>query len=144
MLVRKVGTDYPVKRRFVPEERSTQPHYWRILKIKIKNRQTADRLTLGFHDAHFLPHYIPLPSYFFYFILPLTLYFLCKFSHSRYVNCTCTVQHFPTRQFLPQSSLATSTLNFILYSLSPDTSNNTWLHPHCVNIKDGFLHSFLR
>jgi hypothetical protein len=112
MLVRKVGTDCPLTQHSVPEERSTQPHCLENTKNH-KMRQTADRLTLGLHDAPFLPCYTLIFLHFFYFISPLTLHFLCTFSHSRYVSCTCAVQHLPIRQFLPHSSLATSTWNFV-------------------------------
>ena len=79
MPVRQAGTDYPAKRRSVPEQRSTQPHCLEDIKNQ-EVSQNADRLTLGFHDAHFLPHHTLLLSRFFYFILPLTLNFLCTFS----------------------------------------------------------------
>jgi hypothetical protein len=79
MLAQKVCTDYPVTRRFVPEERSTQPHCLENIKNH-KIRQTADRPTLGFHDAHFLLYYVLLPLHLLYFIVPLTSHFLCTFS----------------------------------------------------------------
>jgi hypothetical protein len=64
-------------------------------------------------------HIFFLTPYFYFTFLLLhlatdnSLSLHCTFSHSRYVSCTCTVQHFSTRHFLPHSSVATSTWNFL-------------------------------
>lgn len=144
MLVRKFGTDHPVKRRFVPEERSTQPHYLE----NIKNKKKFVKLLTVCHLV-FTMHIFFLTTY-FYFHISFTWSCHWRFTFSAHFPTVVTsivpgqfniFQHVSSSlsrlwSLLPEVSF--------LHSLSPDTSNNTWSHPHCLNIKDGFLHSFLR
>jgi hypothetical protein len=66
------GMDYTFTRRHVPEESSSQPHRHDNRKNYII-RRTADRLTLGFHGAHFLPHYTLIHLHLFYFAIYTSL-----------------------------------------------------------------------